>query len=195
MSTMIEEAPKTKASQGYFGRAMKRVEDPRLIKGVATYVDDVKLPGVLHAEFVRSPHANAKINSIRTEAAKKLPGVVGVFTGADLNDKLGTVPCASPIPGGKSPDHTALAGARVYFVGNPVAVIVAETRTVARDALDLVEVDYEPLPAVIDPEKALEKDSPFTHPELGTNALSRGAFQPGTWIALSKKPTRSSKSV
>jgi len=169
MSVTTENAPKVKASQGYFGRAMKRVEDPRLIKGIATYVDDLKIPGVLHAEFVRSPHANAKIRSIKTDTAKKLPGVVGIFTGADVNDKVGTIPCASPIPGGKSPDHTVLAGARVYFVGHPVAVVVAETRTIARDAIDLIEVDYEPLPAVIDPEKALEKDSPLTHPELGTN--------------------------
>ena len=169
MTVMTENAPKVKASQGYFGRAMKRVEDPRLIKGIATYVDDLKIPGVLHAEFVRSPHANAKIKSIKTDTAKKLPGVVGVFTGADVNDKVGAIPCASPIPGGKTPDHTVLAGARVYFVGHPVAVVVAETRTIARDALDLIDVDYEPLPAVIDPEKALEKDSPLTHPELGTN--------------------------
>jgi len=169
MALMTETAPDVKASQGYFGRAMKRVEDPRLIKGIATYVDDLKLPGVLYAEFVRSPHANAKINSIKTDGAKKLSGVVGIFTGADVNDKVGTIPCASPLPGGKSPDHTVLAGARAYFVGHPVAVVVAETRAIARDALDLVDVDYEPLPAVIDPEKALEKGSPLTHPELGTN--------------------------
>jgi aerobic carbon-monoxide dehydrogenase large subunit len=169
MTTTIEKAPKTKASQGYFGRAMKRVEDPRLIKGIATYVDDLKLQGMLHAEFVRSPHANAKINSINTDGAKELPGVVAVLTGADVNDKLGTVPCAAPLPGGKSPDHTVLAGARVYFVGHPVAVIVAETRAIARDALDLVEIDYEPLSAVMDPERALETGSPLTHPELGTN--------------------------
>jgi carbon-monoxide dehydrogenase large subunit len=169
MTVTTENAAKVKASQGYFGRAMKRVEDPRLIKGIATYVDDLKIPGMLHAEFVRSPHANAKIKSIKTDTAKKLPGVVGVFTGADVNEKVGAIPCASPIPGGKTPNHTVLAGARVYFVGHPVAVVVAETRTIARDALDLIDVDYEPLPAVIDPEKALEKDSPLTHPELGTN--------------------------
>jgi carbon-monoxide dehydrogenase large subunit len=169
MTVTTENAPKVRAPQGYFGRAMKRVEDPRLVKGIATYVDDLKIPGVLHAEFVRSPHANAKIKSIKTDTAKKLPGVVGIFTGADVNEKVGAIPCASPIPGGKTPDHTVLAGARVYFVGHPVAVVVAETRTIARDALDLIDVDYEQLPAVIDPEKALEKDSPLTHPELGTN--------------------------
>jgi carbon-monoxide dehydrogenase large subunit len=169
MTTTTANATESKASQGYIGRAMKRVEDPRLIKGIATYVDDLKLPGVLHAEFVRSPHAHANILSINTAAAKALPGVVGVFTGADINDKVGTVPCAAPLPGGKTLSHAVLAGARAYFVGHTVAVVVAETRAIARDALDLVEVDYEPLPAVIDPEKALEKGSPLTHPELGTN--------------------------
>jgi carbon-monoxide dehydrogenase large subunit len=145
------------------------VEDPRLIKGIATYVDDLKLAGMLHVEFVRSPHANAKINSVKTDSAKRLPGVVAIFTGADVNDKLGTIPCATPLPGGKSPDHKVLAGPRAYFVGHPVVIVVAETQAIARDALDLVEVDYDPLSAVIDPEKALEKDSPLTHPELGTN--------------------------
>jgi carbon-monoxide dehydrogenase large subunit len=177
MSTTIEAPPKPTPTAkpspakapGYFGRAMKRVEDPRLIKGIATYVADLKLPGLLHAEFVRSPHANAKINSIHTQEAAKLTDVIGIFTGADLNEKLGTIPCATPLPGGKSPDHTPLAGARAYFVGHPVAVVIAKTQAIARDALDLIEVDYDPLPAVIDPEKALEKDSPLAHPELGTN--------------------------
>ena len=169
MATMTEQPPKTQTSQRYFGRAMKRVEDPRLIKGIATYVDDLKLPGILHAEFVRSPHAHAKINSIKTDNAKKLSGVIGVFTGADINNKVGAIPCASPLPGGKTPEHTVLAGTRAYFVGHPVAVVVAETRTIARDALDLVDVDYDPLPAVVDPEKALEEGAALTHPELGTN--------------------------
>jgi carbon-monoxide dehydrogenase large subunit len=92
---------------------------------------------------------------------------------------VGTIPCASPIPGGKSPDHTVLAGARVYFVGHPVAVVLAETRTIARDALDLVDVDYEPMAAVMDPEKALEKDSSLTHPELGTNVAFTGSLPAG----------------
>src|ERR1700737_740116 len=108
MAGTTENAPPVKAPQGYFGRAMKRVEDPRLIKGIATYVDDLKIPGVLYAEFVRSPHAHAKINSIFPDGAKVMPGVVGFFPGADPNDKLGAIPCASPIPGGRSPRHTVL---------------------------------------------------------------------------------------
>src|SRR6266446_3269298 len=187
MATTTENATESKVSQGYFALAMKRVEDPRLIKGIATYVDDLKLPGVLYAEFVRSPHANAKINSIKTDGAKKLSGVVGIFTGVDVNDKVGTIPCASPLPGGKSPDHTVLAGARAYFVGHPVAVVVAETRTIARDALDLIDVDYEPLSAVMDPEKALEKDSSLTHPELGTNVAFTWSLPAGDVDAAFKE--------
>src|SRR2546426_676874 len=153
----------------YIGQAMKRVEDPRLIKGIATYVDDLSLPGMLHAVFLRSPYAHAKINSINAEAAKVAPGVIGVFTGADVNDKCGLVPCSSEMPNLKAPKHTALAGQRAYFVGHPVAVVVAADRYAARDALDLIEVDYEPLPVVSDPIKAVEKDSALAHPELGTN--------------------------
>jgi len=187
MTTATEQPPKTQASQRYFGRAMKRVEDPRLIKGIATYVDDLKLPGILHAEFVRSPHAHAKIKSIKTDDAKKLPGVVGVFIGDDINAKVGAIPCASPLPGGKTPEHTALAGARAYFVGHPVAVVVAETRTIARDALDLVDVDYDPLPAVVDPEKALEEGAALTHPELGTNVAFTWSLPAGDVDAAFKE--------
>src|SRR5260370_23141659 len=156
-------------TKGYIGRPMKRIEDPRLIKGIASYVDDLALPGMLHAAFLRSPYAHAKITSFKTESAKAAPGVVGVFTGADVNAHCGVVPCATAMPDMKAPKHTVLAGERVYFVGHPVAVVVAKDRYAARDALDLIEVDYDPLPAVSDPEKALEKDSALTHPELGGN--------------------------
>src|SRR5260370_38049355 len=111
MSTTTEKPPVAKPSTKYFGRAMKRVEDPRLLSGNATYVDDLQLAGVVHAEFVRSSHANANIRSINTDAAKKLPGVIGVFTGADINEKAGTIPCASPLPGGKMLVHTVLRSA------------------------------------------------------------------------------------
>ena len=102
--------------KGYFGKPLKRVEDPRLIKGIATYVDDLKLPGMLHAALLRSPHAHAQIRAIKTESAKALPGVVGVFVGADVNPTCGLLPCASPMPEMKAPKHTVLAGERVYFV-------------------------------------------------------------------------------
>src|ERR1043166_2505642 len=157
------------ATKQYMGQPMKRVEDPRLIKGIASYVDDITLPGMLHAMFLRSPYAHARINSINTEAAKGVPGVIGVFTGADVNAKCGVIPCAAELPGLKAPKHTVLAGERAYFVGHPVAVVVAIDRYAARDALDLIEVDWEPLPVSSDPIKAVEKDSPLAHPDLETN--------------------------
>jgi len=165
----MQSKTKTKPTSGYVGRAMKRVEDPRLIQGIATYVDDINLPGMLHMVVLRSPYAHAKINGIRTDAARALAGVTGVFTGADVNAKCGLVPCVGLAPDQKAPKHTCLATDRVYFVGHPVAVVVASDRAIARDAVDLIEVDYDALPAVTDPQAALAPDSPLTHPDLGTN--------------------------
>src|SRR6266581_86091 len=153
----------------YVGRAMKRVEDPRLIKGLATYVDDIRLPGLLHAVILRSPHAHARIRKIDVSAARALPGVVAVLTGADVNDACGLVPCAASIPDLKAPAHTVLAGDRVYFAGHAVAVAVAADPYIARDAIDAIDVDYDPLPVVTDPEEAAREGTPLTHPELGTN--------------------------
>jgi carbon-monoxide dehydrogenase large subunit len=157
------------AAPKYVGRAMKRVEDPRLIKGAATYTDDIRLAGMLHASIHRSPHAHARIVSIDTSAASALPGVVAVFVGADVNDQCGTVPCAGAMPDQKMPKHTVLASDRVYFVGHAVAVVIATDAYIARDAVDLIDVQYEPLPVVVNAETAIEPGSPLTHPDLGTN--------------------------
>src|SRR5262252_49439 len=137
-----------------FGKRVRRQEDPRLITGTATYLDDLKVPGMHHACIVRSPHGAAKIKSISTAAAAAMPGVAAIFTGADIKN-LGCVPCAASIPGLRVPPHHLLAQDRVYFTGHPVAVVVATDRYIARDAADAVEVDYEERPAVADPEKAL----------------------------------------
>ena len=153
----------------YVGRAMKRVEDPRLIKGLATYVDDIRLPGLLHAVILRSPHAHARIGRVDVSAARAIPGVVAVLTGADVNAACGLVPCAAAIPDLKAPKHTVLAGDRVYFVGHAVAVAIATDPYVARDAIDAIDVDYDPLPVVVNPEAAIEPGSALTHPDLGTN--------------------------
>jgi carbon-monoxide dehydrogenase large subunit len=154
-----------------FGSGIKRREDPRLITGTATYTDDVKLPGLTHAMFVRSPYAHAKITSVNVEAARKAPGVLAVFTGQDLKDKLVPVPCAWNPPNCdlKVPPHPQLAWERVRYVGDAVAMVVAETRAQARDAVDLVEVDYEPLGATIDPEKATRPGAAQLHSEVPDN--------------------------
>ena len=175
---------------GLIGKPLKRVEDPRLIKGIATYVDDMKLTGMLYCAILRSPYAHAKINGINTNAVKALPGVAAVFTGADVNPHTGPVPCASPLPGMKAIAHALLAANRVYFVGHPVAAIIATDRYIARDAVELIEVDYDPLPAVSDPEKALQKDSPLTHPELGTNQGFTWSLANGNLEAEFKKADR-----
>src|ERR1700730_6408999 len=150
------------------GQRIRRKEDPRLITGTATYVDDIKMPGMHHACIVRSPHASANIRSINTQPALDRPGVVAVFTGADVQS-VGPVPCGASLPGLRIPHHTILAKDRVYFVGHPVAVVVATDRYIAADAVDLVEVDYEPSQAVSDPEKAIAPGAPAIHPEWPDN--------------------------
>src|SRR6266849_6246383 len=152
------------------GTPIKRREDPRLITGQATYVDDIKLNGMVHMAVLRSPYGHARINSIKTEAAKKHPGVQAVYTAADMS-AVGNVAIAVPlgeIANGMG-QHGPLAHGKVRFFGDPVAVVIAEDRYIARDARDLIEVDYEPLPAVVDMEKAMQPDSPLLYEEFGTN--------------------------
>ncbi|HKA01051.1 MAG TPA: xanthine dehydrogenase family protein molybdopterin-binding subunit [Candidatus Solibacter sp.] len=151
-----------------FGKRVRRQEDPRLITGTATYLDDLKVPGMHHACIVRSPHGAARIKRIDTKAAAAMPGVAAIFTGADIQG-LGPVPTAASLPGLRVPHHHLLAQDRVYFSGHPVAVVVATDRYLARDAADAVEVDYEPLPAVTDPEKAIAPGAPAVHPEWPDN--------------------------
>jgi carbon-monoxide dehydrogenase large subunit len=155
-------------AEKFVGKSIKRTEDPRLIQGLAHYVDDIRLPDTLHVAFLRSIYAHARIKSIDTSAALKLPGVVAVYTGKDVA-KVGPVPCGAAIPDMKMPDHRVLATNKVYFVGHLVAAVVAENKYTARDALDLIQVDYEELPVVMDEEKAADKNSPVIHEQFGTN--------------------------
>ena len=152
----------------YVGQRIKRTEDPRLIQGLAHYVDDIRLPDTLHVAFVRSIYAHARLNAVDVSEAAKSPGVVAVYTGKDLTGKIGPVPCAGALPGLKVPVHTVLATDKVYFVGHPIAAIVATDAYSARDAADLVSVDYEELPAVVDVEKAA-KGGDIIHDEFGDN--------------------------
>lgn len=150
------------------GKRIRRREDPRLITGTATYVEDIQMPGMHFAAIVRSPHAAARIKSIDTSQAAAMKGVAVIFTGKDT-EKIGAVPCGASLPGLRVPHHTVLATDRVYFVGHAVAVVVASDRYVARDAADLIEVDYDVLPAVADPEKAIAAGAPPVHPEWPDN--------------------------
>jgi carbon-monoxide dehydrogenase large subunit len=152
----------------YVGQRVKRTEDPRLIKGLAHYVDDIRLPDTLYVAFVRSVYAHARITSIDTSEAEKLPGVVAIYTGAQIADKLGPVPCAGALPGLKVPDYRVLAKDKVIYVGHPIAAVVAKDPYTARDAVDLVVVDYEGLPVVTDVEAAA-KGGPLVHEQFGDN--------------------------
>lgn len=152
----------------YVGQRVKRTEDPRLIKGLAHYVDDIRLPDTLHVSFVRSIYAHARINSIDTTEVLKAPGVVAVYTGKDIAQKIGPVPCASALPGLKVPDYRVLAQEKVCFVGHPIAAVVATDAYAARDAVDLVMVDYKDLPVVVDVEAAA-KAGPVIYEEFGDN--------------------------
>ena len=162
----------------YFGAAVKRREDPRFLRGEARYVDDVRLPGVLHAAFLRSPHAHARIVAIHAETARALPGVAAVFTFADLERWMKPLPLFGAPPPGLAAAITfdlrqapqwALCRDRVRYVGEIVAMVVAEGRERAEDAVGLIEAEWEPLPPVTDVVEAGEASSPLIHPEWGTN--------------------------
>jgi len=152
----------------YVGQRVKRTEDPRLIQGLGHYVDDIKLPDTLHVAFLRSMYAHAKIKSIDTSEASHAPGVVAVYTGKDVAARVGPVPCAAALPDLKVPDYRVLATDHVVFVGQPIAVVVATDRYAARDAIDLIMIDYEELPAVVDVEEAA-KGGPLVYEEYGDN--------------------------
>lgn len=152
----------------HVGKRIKRKEDPRMITGTATYLDDIKLPNMHFAAIVRSPYAAATVDRIDATAALELPGVVAVFTGADL-EGVGNVPCGVTLPGLRIPNHAILAQGRTYYSGHPVAVVVAVDPYIARDAVDHVQIDYTPLPAVADPEQALAPGAPAVHPEWPDN--------------------------
>jgi len=155
------------------GARIKRREDPRLITGQATYTDDLQLPGMLYLSILRSIYAHAKINSIDVLKAKQLAGVVAVFTGEDLKGKTGSIPCGAEAPGMKLPHHPLLAEGAVRYVGEPVVAVVATSRYIARDALDLIEVDYDPLDPVVDPEQGAEAGSPIVHEGFADNIFFR----------------------
>lgn len=150
------------------GKGIRRQEDPRLLTGTAIYADDIQMPGMYHACILRSPHGAAKIKSIDIGAASKHPGVAAVYIGKDTAH-VGPVPCGSSLPGLRVPHHHILATERVYFVGHPIAVVVATDRYIARDAIDLIEVEYETTQAVTDPEKAIAPGAPPVHPEWPDN--------------------------
>jgi len=154
-----------------FGSGIRRREDPRLITGQATYTDDIKLTGMVHAAILRSPHAHARISSIDTSAAQRAPGVLAIYTGADTAGVLNPLPCAWVVPGSdvKVVAYPPIARDAVHYVGDAVAVVVAGTRYQAEDALELINVVYAPLAAVVNPEAAMLPGAPQLHQDAPNN--------------------------
>jgi carbon-monoxide dehydrogenase large subunit len=153
------------------GTPIKRKEDAALLQGRATFVDNLTLPGMVHMAVVRSPYPKARIKSVNLDAARAAEGVVAAFSGADLaGEWAGPLPCAWLVTEDtKNPPHYPLAAEVARYQGDGVAVVVAESRALAKDAAELVEVEYEPLPSVADVEKALADGAPLVHDDLGTN--------------------------
>ena len=152
-------------SSRIFGSGIRRREDPRLITGSATYTHDITLPGMAHAAMLRSAHAHARITRIDTAAAQAAPGVLAVYTGADIEGVLQPVPCAWLLPDSelKIAPYPCIAKDVVRYTGDIVAAVVAETPYQAQDAVELIEVEYEPLPVVTDPRQAAGEDAPKLH--------------------------------
>jgi len=169
----------------YFGERIKRNEDPRLLTGQGLYVDDVDLPNMLHAAFLRSPYAHAKINSIDVSQALQREGVVAVYTANDLGDYWKEGPLLVAPPPVKDivfnqKTQVPLAKDKVKFAGEPIVMVLAESRYIAEDALADIQVDYEPLDVVVDMEKALEDGSPIIHEEIGSNVAAHVIQKKGT---------------
>src|SRR5262245_53246630 len=161
------------------GQRVKRREDPRLIQGLGTYVDDVKVAGMQHLAFKRSDVAHGRIVSIDTSAAQAMEGVEAVYTGKQIAEFLAPMPIGTPFP---SPEHRAVATDVVRFTGEPVAVVVAADRYLARDAADAIVASYDPLPAVVDTEQAMTGRPTQIHQDFPNN-LALALVPGGTGVA------------
>src|SRR4051794_32319979 len=171
VAAQIAEADMANAPTGQreLGRARKRKEDAKLVTGQTTWTDNIQMPGMAHMAFLRSPMAHARITSLDVSPALERPGVFAAYTAADLGADELSLPCAWPVTEDMvHPDHHPLATDEVRYVGDAVAVVVARDRYSAADALEAIEVEYDPLPAVVDMEAALE-GGPLVHEGSGTN--------------------------
>jgi len=165
------------AKRRWVGQSIRRVEDPKFLLGRGGYIADRITPGTLHAAVLRSPHPHARITGFDVAAAQAAPGVHAVITGAQAAQLCDPMPDFGPDP----TKHTwrCLAAEKVRYVGEGVAVVVADSRYLAEDALELIEVGYEPLPAVVDPERALDAGAPLVHEALESNCAYERSFDFG----------------
>lgn len=161
------------------GASVRRTEDPRLLTGNGSFVDDRKAVGMLHVAFRRSDHSHARIKSIDCEAARHSPGVIAVFTSDDLHGRVNPVLATSRMKNYYATPILGLARDKVRYVGEPIVAVIAESRYLAEDALELIEIDFESLPVVVDPEVAARPDSPLLHEAAGTNVIISREFKRG----------------
>ncbi|HEX6989018.1 MAG TPA: molybdopterin cofactor-binding domain-containing protein [Bacillota bacterium] len=182
--------PRPAGSGRMLGRVVRRKEDPRLITGTGTYVDDLRLPGTLHMAVVRSPHAHARITGIDADRARRLPGVRAVITGADIKDLCNPIPVGWSLNGLKVPEKYPLAIDRVRHVGEAVAAVVADSAAAAVDAAEAVEVTYQPLPAVIDPEAAMAEGAAQIWDDVPNNVAARFPLSGGDIDAAFRQADR-----
>jgi carbon-monoxide dehydrogenase large subunit len=161
------------------GASVKRLEDPRLLRGEAAYIDDIRVPGMQHMAVLRSPHAHARVLSVDVSAARELPGVVDAFSAVDLGPEPPAIPALFALETFHPAPQFPLAIHTARFVGEAVAVVVAESRHVAEDALELIEVEYEPLEAVVDAYAAIQPGAPVLHANAPDNVAARTVYETG----------------
>lgn len=174
---------KPHSAERYVGASVKRVEDNRILCGRGHYVDDIEVTGTLHVAFLRSPHAHATVRAIDTRAARAARGVVAVYVAQDFEPLVNSMRLA-PMPGLKTAAFGPLAGDRVRFMGDPVAMVVAESRYLAEDACELIDVDFEPLTAITTAEAALRQDSIPIFAELESNVIYQDSMSFGDLAAF-----------
>ncbi len=184
VTKLVEKEPAT-----WMGRSLKRREDPRLITGLGKFVDDVKMPGTSYAAVLRSPYAHARIVKVDVGKAEAMEGVICAMTGEEVGKLTDPFLQISSAPANKLKDYCMGVG-KVHYVGEPVAAVVAETRSVAEDALELIEVEYEALGLVLDAREALEPGAMVIHEEMGSNLVFRGKWDYGDMDAAMKRADR-----
>jgi carbon-monoxide dehydrogenase large subunit len=187
----MNDAPEIHARPKIIGARIKRTEDPRLLTGLGAYTDDRQVPRVLHAAFRRSDQSHARIRAIDCKAARAAPGVVAVYTAEDLADQVKVLVATSRMKNYYATPFLPLARGKVRYVGEPVVGIIAQSRYQAEDALELIDIDYEPLPFVVDPEQAVKEGAPLLHEDAGTNVVVSREFKRGdVEAAFASAPVR-----
>src|SRR5690348_9593972 len=178
--TLTEEPQTTQAPAKEIGQARRRKEDAHLITGRTTWTDNMTLPGMLHLAVLRSPVAHARITSVDVSVAQQAPNVIAVYTGRDFADEQGSIPCAWPVtPDMVNPGHPSIAVDQVNPVGEAVAVVVGRSKAAAMDALELIDIDYEMLPPVLDMEAALQDGADKVHGHTESNRSYHFVFDGG----------------